>query len=270
MGKILGPDRDQYPLGLAQIAQREGVNLVRYRNLFGALGIIQHPNFILANEPPSQNALQDAAAHLSYTYNGQLHANECIKLEYSLPIGSFYRYTPLMVLALDTATPYLVLGLPYAERALRLQRRHAELLWPELQSFLHDSGVVNSGLKAIVVGRGPGSYTGLRVGIAAALGLARGLGIPVVGVDTLEAVAMKYTGPVTVAHGTRNGLCYCARYLLGASKREIFAHPHRAKLDGLEVHGIFSLDEPPSGMALAQLGLEAIQAGKHRIEALYL
>ena len=175
----------------------------------------------------------------------------------------------MLVLALDTATPYLVLGLPHTERAVRLDRRHAEVLWSELAGFLLENGVEKTNLQGIAVGQGPGSYTGLRIGIAAALGLGRGLGIPVMGVDTLQAVALKYQGAVTVAHTTRNGLCYCASYQVGETIQTLFP-PARVKLAEVEPQNLFSLDEPPSGKALAQLGQRALVAGEVGVEAIYL
>jgi tRNA threonylcarbamoyl adenosine modification protein YeaZ len=176
----------------------------------------------------------------------------------------------VQVLALDTATPYLVLGLPQAERAIRLGRRHAELLWAELEHFLHQTGVKRLDLEGIAVGRGPGSYTGLRVGIAAGLGLARGLGLPVVGVDTLEGVALRYQGRVCVAHTTRNGLCYSASYHSEGGAPTVIEPPSRSRLTDLHPTGLFSLDEPPSGMALADLGIRLLQAGQTGVEPVYL
>jgi tRNA threonylcarbamoyl adenosine modification protein YeaZ len=174
-----------------------------------------------------------------------------------------------MLLSLDTATPYLVLGLPHAERAVRLERRHAEVLWSELEAFLGHHGVEQAALTGLAVGQGPGSYTGLRIGIAAALGLGRGLGIPVVGVDTLQGVAQRYRGRVRVAHTTRNGLCYCASYEVGEATHTV-SPPARLKLSELDHSLLLSMDEPPSGRALVRLGEEAIKAGRVGVEAVYL
>ncbi|GIW24063.1 tRNA (adenosine(37)-N6)-threonylcarbamoyltransferase complex dimerization subunit type 1 TsaB [Meiothermus sp.] len=176
----------------------------------------------------------------------------------------------MLVLALDTATPYLVLGLPQAERSIRLGRRHAEALWAELEAFLRQAGVGLRDLEGIAVGRGPGSYTGLRVGIAAGLGLARGLGVRVVGVDTLEATAMRYRGQVTVAHSTRNGLCYTASYQVEADHATLLQAPQRSRLNALQPAGLLTLDEPPSGKGLTRLGIRALQSGLTQIEPLYL
>lgn len=176
----------------------------------------------------------------------------------------------VQVLALDTATPYLVLGLPHAERAIRLGRRHAEGLWAELECFLHQTGVKRKELEGIAVGRGPGSYTGLRVGIAAGLGLARGLGLPAVGVDTLEAVALRYQGRVCVAHATHKGLCYTASYYSADGVLTVTELPRRSRLAELHPTGLFSLDQPPSGMALAALGIQQLRDGQTRVQPLYL
>ncbi|HHO58329.1 MAG TPA: tRNA (adenosine(37)-N6)-threonylcarbamoyltransferase complex dimerization subunit type 1 TsaB, partial [Oceanithermus profundus] len=91
------------------------------------------------------------------------------------------------VLAIDTATPYLVLGTLDAERTLRRGRRHAETLIADLEAFLAGVGLEPGQLELIVVGEGPGSYTGIRVAVATAMGLARGLGVPVVGAPSLAA-----------------------------------------------------------------------------------
>ncbi len=180
-------------------------------------------------------------------------------------------YTPVvLVLALDTATSYLVLGLPHAERAVRLERRHAEVLWSELEAFLRQAGVELRALEGIAVGRGPGSYTGLRVGIAAGLGLARGLGVPITGIDTLEAVALRYQGLVTVVHRTRNELCYTACYAVEGVQAQIVHPPQRARLAEVQPKGLVTIDEPPSGRALAALGWAALKARRAEVEPLYL
>lgn len=176
----------------------------------------------------------------------------------------------VLVLALDTATSYLVLGLPHAERAVRLERRHAEVLWPEIEDFLQQAGVERQALGGIAVGRGPGSYTGLRVGIAAGLGLARGLGVPITGIDTLEAVALRYQGLVTVVHRTRNELCYTACYAVDGAQARVVHPPQRARLAEVQLKGLTTVDEPPSGRALATLGQAAFKAARTEVQPLYL
>ncbi len=66
--------------------------------------------------------------------------------------------------------------------------RHGETLLPTLGRVLGENNVRRSRLRAIVVGTGPGTFTGLRVGLATAKGLAHGLGIPIVGIATSAAL----------------------------------------------------------------------------------
>ena len=98
-------------------------------------------------------------------------------------------------LGLDSAGPHLALALwspgvgVLAQRAPRVDRAHAARIVPELDALLSDAGVARSDLRAITVGVGPGSYTGVRVGIAAARGLAAALDLTVGGVDSLALIA---------------------------------------------------------------------------------
>lgn len=166
----------------------------------------------------------------------------------------------MVVLAIDTSTPYLVLGLPQAEWTVRLERRHAEALWELLDQFLQRSQTVREDLQGIAVGEGPGSYTGIRVGVAAGLGLARGLGLPVVGVGSLEA-CQRYARPVTAAFSQRNEQVFRSTPTGQAIKDN---------LAGLYADPAVVLDLPPSGRRLAQLGAQALQQGRQGIDPIYL
>ncbi len=68
-------------------------------------------------------------------------------------------------------------------------RDHARLTAQFVDDLLKECGVEASALDAVVVSRGPGSYTGLRIGVSLAKGLCYGLNIPLLGVDSLEALA---------------------------------------------------------------------------------
>lgn len=176
----------------------------------------------------------------------------------------------MLVLAIDTATPYLVLGLPQSERVVRMDRRHAEALWENLEQFLQHSGVALSQLQGIAIGQGPGSYTGLRIGLSVGLGLARGLSIPLVGVGTLAAVAYRYQQNTTVAHSQRNGMAYVASFNANPHTFSPHKPPHKTSLSHLEVEGLLLVDQPPSGQALAKLGAQALLRGERGLSPVYL
>lgn len=97
------------------------------------------------------------------------------------------------ILAIDTATTQVVIasGSPDGEidglTTWTAGYRHGETLLPSIARFLGEQNLRRSRLVGIVVGTGPGAFTGLRVGIATAKGLAHGLGLPIAGISTAEA-----------------------------------------------------------------------------------
>jgi tRNA threonylcarbamoyladenosine biosynthesis protein TsaB len=105
------------------------------------------------------------------------------------------RSRPMKLLAFETATEALSVAV-YADGQVRERfelapRRHAELALPWADELLADAGLARSQLDAIAVGRGPGAFTGVRLGIALAQGIALALDRPVVPVSTLAALAMR-------------------------------------------------------------------------------
>ena len=116
-------------------------------------------------------------------------------------------------LVLDTATPYLSLGLFRGEagvgRVKRVERRHEEVLFGLLEEVLREVGAGREEIGALVLGEGPGSYTGLRIALAAGLGLAQALGARVFGASSLLAACWPYLKegePLTPLFPARNGL----------------------------------------------------------------
>jgi tRNA threonylcarbamoyl adenosine modification protein YeaZ len=104
------------------------------------------------------------------------------------------------ILAIDTATTRVVIttgtpsGVADGLSTWTAGYRHGETLLPSIGRFLGEQNIRRSRLTGIVVGTGPGAFTGLRVGIATAKGLAHGLGIPLVGVSTAEALIEAFEG----------------------------------------------------------------------------
>lgn len=105
-----------------------------------------------------------------------------------------------MILGIDTATRWLGLALHsgtavLAETGWKCQNNHTIELTPAINEMLNRAGLVPTDLDAIAVAIGPGSYTGLRVGLAVAKGIALANQIPLIGVSTLDIVAASF-GPL--------------------------------------------------------------------------
>ncbi len=100
----------------------------------------------------------------------------------------------MLILALDTATlvSSVALAAPgrlLAELTLQTRKTHSERLMPHIEQLLTLADADKSAVGAIAVSIGPGSFTGLRIGLATAKALAYALGIPLIGVPTLAALA---------------------------------------------------------------------------------
>ena len=127
----------------------------------------------------------------------------------------------MIVLAIDTATPAVTAGVVrrdsdglelLAQRVTVDARAHAEALTPNVLGALADSGCSMADLQAVVVGSGPGPFTGLRVGMATAAAFGHALGIPVHGVCSLDGIGVGTTGDVLVLTDARRREVYWARY----------------------------------------------------------
>jgi tRNA threonylcarbamoyl adenosine modification protein YeaZ len=124
----------------------------------------------------------------------------------------------MRVLAIDTAleacsAAVLDTGAVSAHDSLPMQRGHAEALMPLIARVMQRAGAAFAELDRIAVTTGPGSFTGLRVGIAAARGLALAAGKPAVGITTLAAYAAPFIAdddslPVVAAIDARHEHVY--------------------------------------------------------------
>jgi tRNA threonylcarbamoyl adenosine modification protein YeaZ len=122
-----------------------------------------------------------------------------------------------LVLAIDTATPAVTAGIVddtgvLAQRVTVDARAHAERITPNVLAALADAGRAMADLGAVVVGCGPGPFTGLRVGMATAAAYGHALGVPVYGVCSLDAIGGRTTGDVLVVTDARRREVYWARY----------------------------------------------------------
>jgi tRNA threonylcarbamoyl adenosine modification protein YeaZ len=149
----------------------------------------------------------------------------------------------VLLLALDTATPALTVALHDGSRALAGQtlvstRKHGELLAAMIEQVLAAGGASRGDLEAVAVGTGPGPYTGLRAGLVTARVLASALGIPAVGVCTLDVIARSAVEAAAgreflVASDARRKEVYWARYAPdGQRLAGPYVNPPGAGLEG--------------------------------------
>lgn len=109
-----------------------------------------------------------------------------------------------MLLAIDTATRQISLALHdgttlRAEQTWPSENQHTVQLIPSIQRLLAASGVTTADLTAFAVTTGPGSFTGLRIGVAAAKGMAAAVDAPLVGINTVEVAAAGHPGTYSAA-----------------------------------------------------------------------
>ena len=135
----------------------------------------------------------------------------------------------MSILAIDTATQVssvavLKEGRLLAELTMQGKLTHSETLLPHIEQVLKMAAVAKEELTGIAVSNGPGSFTGLRIGLAAAKAMSYVLGIPLVGVSTLQALAYQLPAP-----GVRV-MC-----LLDAQKGNAYVESYRWENNSLQV-----------------------------------
>ncbi|MFS8204430.1 tRNA (adenosine(37)-N6)-threonylcarbamoyltransferase complex dimerization subunit type 1 TsaB [Streptomyces sp. CWNU-52B] len=191
----------------------------------------------------------------------------------------------MLLLALDTATPAVTVALHDGTSVVAASsqvdaRRHGELLLPAVDRVLTEAGLRLDAVTGIVVGVGPGPYTGLRVGLMTADTFGLALGVPVYGLCTLDGLAYAtdstdVEGPFVVATDARRKEVYWARYADSRTRLTEPAVDRPGELDigGLPAVGAGALLYPDafpdarepeyvSAASLAALAAERLAAGE--------
>lgn len=151
-----------------------------------------------------------------------------------------------ILLAIDTAAPRLGLALLRADGGVDtlvepMAQGQAERLFPAIAELLARNRIAYSDLTRVAVTTGPGSFTGLRIGLSAARGLGLALNIPVVGLGSLQAISLGYPNrlPLTVLLDAKRGQAY----------RQHFFAPGRPADDPMLVEMEEALRRLPEGAA---------------------
>jgi len=212
-----------------------------------------------------------------------------------------------MILAIDTSTDNANLALVHgdeiiAELSWRCEQNHTVELLPHLARLLEDKGGIGS-ISGVIVAKGPGSFNGLRAGISTAKGLAFSLGIPIIGISSLEVVAYEYAGsglPVCPVFNAGRGEIATAIYQRKDNKWCQLVAEHITTVDALcstittktifcgefvpqiaselekqlKERAVIATTEPPRARLLAELGRQRFEAGDYdspaTLQPLYL
>jgi len=212
-----------------------------------------------------------------------------------------------MLLAIDTSTDTasiaLVQGEAPAELTWHCGQNHTVELLPRLARLLSEAKVGLQAISCVIVARGPGSFNGLRVGISTAKGLAFSLGIPIIGISSLEVIAYQHaeTGlPICPIFNAGRGEIATAMYQKKDNKWCQLVAEHIATVDALcseittktifcgeivplianqlrkqlKQKAIIATTEPRRASLLAELGRQWLEAGDYdnptTLQPLYL
>lgn len=157
------------------------------------------------------------------------------------------------ILAIETSTHACSVALQVGNDVLNRRelaaRKHGELLLPWVQALLAEGGVSASQLDAVAVSRGPGAFTGVRMGIAVAQGLAMASDLPAIGLSSLLVCAhggWRQTGLAKqlVAFDARMGELYWAECLVEAAGKARLLYESVTKPENVELPSL-SDGEPP-------------------------
>ena len=170
----------------------------------------------------------------------------------------------MRLLAIETATEACSIAVlvdgAVIERFEIAPRRHTELALPWAEALLAEAGIAKSQLDAIAVGRGPGAFTGVRLAIALAQGIALALDRPLLPVSTLATLAMQSTGErILAAIDARMGEIYVASFqrkgdgLVATSDEVVIAPDAYVPPDGNDWHAVGTGFAAVDGALVARL-----------------
>lgn len=164
-----------------------------------------------------------------------------------------------LALGFDTSGPWcgaalIADGACPAAQYENMTKGQAERLMPMLEEVLSEGNAAWDDLDCIGVGVGPGNFTGVRLGVSAARGLALSLKVPAVGVTLLDALAYETAGPVLACIDARRGQGYFQRYGFGDSE------PFLAHIDALSPEPGLKCIGSLGAEAAAHLGAEHVPA----------
>ncbi|MCE7994609.1 MAG: tRNA (adenosine(37)-N6)-threonylcarbamoyltransferase complex dimerization subunit type 1 TsaB [Roseivirga sp.] len=170
-----------------------------------------------------------------------------------------------LILSIETSTNVCSVALTkdgstLATQKLYLEKSHSTLLTVVIQSLLDHTEVHKEDLSAIAVSKGPGSYTGLRIGVSTAKGLCYALDKPLVAVNTLKAMAQE------LSQYNSKGMLLCP--MLDARRMEVYTALFDADLNEIEPTKALILDESSFLETLAENNVLFFGNGSDKLKSL--
>jgi tRNA threonylcarbamoyladenosine biosynthesis protein TsaB len=130
-----------------------------------------------------------------------------------------------MILCLETATPVCSVALcdrtgTISVRESHENKSHATQLTLFIEDLLKEAQISPAELEAVAVSKGPGSYTGLRIGVSVAKGLAYGASVPLIGIDTTRSMFNGVINSANAKYGTESNSLFCP--MIDAKRMEVY------------------------------------------------
>ncbi len=192
----------------------------------------------------------------------------------------------MKILAYDTSTDFLSIGIFEDDRRIDEENsaaftRHSASLVASIEKIFKKNRMKPEDVDCLAVGLGPGSFTGLRVGITAAKILAYALNKKIVGVSSFEAIARGaayFEGEFAVTADAKKGNLYAAVYRYDKSKLKTLVKPCLMKSDrlknSLNTRTLNARDHTPLASRIAEIGVQMAKTKKFtdpfKLEPLYL
>jgi tRNA threonylcarbamoyladenosine biosynthesis protein TsaB len=178
-----------------------------------------------------------------------------------------------LLLNIDTATAYAGVCISNDAEVLateesRDQKNHGAFIQPAIQQLLRQLDISLSTLDAIVLSAGPGSYTGLRVGLSTAKGLCYALQKPLIMINTLEVMAYACIPAIGDFQGESGDYLFCP--MIDARRMEVFTALYDAQLKCLSKPAALVLTEIPFGFFPAGKQIVFCGSGSHKFKNINL
>ncbi len=177
-----------------------------------------------------------------------------------------------LLLNIDTATEHASVCLSRDETVLGLiesteQKNHASFVQPAIQKLMQDSGLTLTQLDAVAVTAGPGSYTGLRVGLATAKGICYALNKPLIMINTLEVMAQSVISQHEANHQQIDANTLVCP-MIDARRMEVFTALYTARLAEIQAPHALVLNEQSFQKVLIRHSIIFSGSGHHKLKGI--